>query len=73
MDFYCDLANSNIPCSTAVKAAIDKSDIGDKETAYKGYLSAVEGKSNSDARDIAEDILGAPVFWNWDRKSTISW
>lgn len=51
-----------------MKAAIDKSSIGDKEAAYKQYLTAVEGKSNSDARDIAKDILGETVFWNWDRQ-----
>ncbi|KAH8099737.1 isocitrate lyase [Cristinia sonorae] len=54
----------------AVKQAIDKSDIGDKATAYKEYLAAVEGKSNSDARDAARDIIGQPVFWNWDLPKT---
>lgn len=52
----------------AVKAAIDKSDVADKETAYSEYLKAVEGKSNSDARDVAKDILGQPVYWSWERK-----
>ena len=53
----------------AVKAAVDKSDLTDKETAYGEYLKAVEGKSNSDARDIAKDILGHSVSWSWERKS----
>lgn len=51
-----------------MKRSIDQSDIGDKETAHKEYLTAVEGKSNSDAREIAKDVLGEPVFWNWDRE-----
>ena len=59
-------------CLAAVKYAIDKSSISDKETAYKEYLTAVEGKSNSDARDIAKDILGTHIFWDWDRTSSIS-
>ncbi|CAL1694373.1 unnamed protein product [Somion occarium] len=54
----------------AVKVAVDKSSIADKETAYKEYLNAVEGKSNSDARSVAKDILGEPVFWSWELPKT---
>ncbi|KAI0783403.1 isocitrate lyase and phosphorylmutase [Abortiporus biennis] len=54
----------------AVKKAIDSSAIHDKEKAYKEYLSAVEGKSNSDAREIAKDILGEPVYWSWELPKT---
>ena len=56
---------------TAVKHAIQRSSIADKDGVYQHYLSAVEGKSNSDARDIAADILGERVFWDWDRTSII--
>ncbi|KAJ6486121.1 isocitrate lyase [Mycena vitilis] len=54
----------------AVEAAIAKSSIENKDAAYKSYLVAVEGKSNPEARDVAEDILGEPVFWNWDLPRT---
>ncbi|KAF8203996.1 isocitrate lyase [Pholiota molesta] len=46
----------------AVEKAIQKSSINDKEAAYKIYLDAVSGKSNSVAR--------APVFWDWDAPRT---
>ncbi|KAF7325405.1 Isocitrate lyase [Mycena venus] len=51
----------------AVEAAIKQSSIENKDAAYKSYLAAVEGKSNSEAREIALDILGKPVYWDWDR------
>lgn len=55
----------------AVKAAIDQSSsISNKDTTYKEYLTAVDGKSNTDARDIAKDILGKPVFWDWELPRT---
>ena len=34
----------------------------------KAYREAVDGKSNADARDVAKDILGENIFWDWDRK-----
>lgn len=52
----------------AVRRAIDASSISDKTAAYEGYLKAVSGKSNSEARTVAQDILGEPVFWDWDSK-----
>ncbi|KAJ7757447.1 isocitrate lyase [Mycena metata] len=54
----------------AVEAAITKSSIENKDAAYKSYLAAVEGKSNSEAREIATDILGEPIFWDWDLPRT---
>ena len=53
----------------AVRRAIDASNISEKTAAYEGYLEAVSGKSNSEARIVAQDILGEPVFWDWDRES----
>ena len=50
----------------AVGRAIDASSIYGKKAAYDGYLKAVSGKSNSEARIVAQDILGEPVFWDWD-------
>jgi len=35
--------------------------------AYQHYISASSGKSNSEAREIAKDIIGESVFWDWDR------
>ncbi|KAG6846049.1 hypothetical protein H0H87_006413 [Tephrocybe sp. NHM501043] len=58
-----------ITFNQAVKQAIDKSSIANKADAYSSYLSVVDGKSNSEARAVAADILGEPVFWDWDRES----
>ncbi|PSS29671.1 hypothetical protein PHLCEN_2v2819 [Hermanssonia centrifuga] len=47
------------------------SSIADKDAAYERYLAAVDGKSNSDARDVAADILsGNRVTWDWDLPKT---
>lgn len=54
----------------AVETAIAQSSIEDKDAAYKSFLAAVEGKSNSEAREIATEILGKPVFWDWDLPRT---
>lgn len=55
--------------SLAVEKVINASShITDKEAAYKEYLHAANGKSNSHARDIAKDITGEEIFWNWDCK-----
>ena len=54
-----------------MKQAVDASSISDKTAAYEGYLKAVSGKSNSEARTVAQDILGKPVFWDWDRESHV--
>ncbi|KAF8963848.1 isocitrate lyase [Flammula alnicola] len=54
----------------AVEKAIHQSSIHDKAGAYSTYLSAVSGKSNSVAREVATDILGEPVFWDWDAPRT---
>ncbi|KAF9469735.1 isocitrate lyase [Collybia nuda] len=50
----------------AVEQAIGKSTIGDKDAAFKSYLSAVDGKSNNEARAVAADILGKHVVWDCD-------
>ena len=58
------------PCnslSTAVEKAIKSSSkFSDSDAVYTQYLSAAEGKSNTHAREIAKEILGQEVFWNWD-------
>ena len=59
-------------CFAAVEKSIKASDIGNKDAAFREYLAAVENKSNTQAREIAKDILGKEVFWNWDRKYRIN-
>ncbi|KAL1741246.1 isocitrate lyase [Schizophyllum fasciatum] len=54
----------------AVEKAITASDITDKASALKVYESSSAGKSNTVARDIAADILGKPVFFDWDAPRT---
>ncbi|KAF8079082.1 isocitrate lyase [Lyophyllum atratum] len=54
----------------SVQKAIDKSSIGNKDEAYKSYLSAVAGKSTNERRAIATDILGESVFWDCDLPRT---
>jgi hypothetical protein len=49
------------------RAFQDKSNIKDKSSVYEAYLSAVDGKSNNQAREIAADMIGEPVFWDCDR------
>ena len=52
--------------STAVSRAIEESSISDKTAALQRFTTLSEGKSNTQAREIANDILGAEVAWNWD-------
>ncbi|EJD52227.1 isocitrate lyase and phosphorylmutase [Auricularia subglabra TFB-10046 SS5] len=54
----------------AVENAINASSSSDKQGALTRYKEAVVGKSNYDARAIAQDILGSPVFWDWDLPRT---
>ena len=56
--------------SKAFEKALEKSSISDKAGALKAYHEAADGKSNADARDIAKDILGESVFWDWDGEPT---
>ena len=51
----------------AFEKALEKSSVADKAGALKAYREAADGKSNADARDIAKDILGEPIYWDWDR------
>ncbi|KAI0347990.1 isocitrate lyase [Trametopsis cervina] len=57
----------------AVEAAISNSSTlapGAKASALEHYLEAVSGKSNAEARDIAEDILSERIRWDWDSPKT---
>ena len=51
---------------SAVEKAIAASDISDKAGALEVFKTSSAGKSNTVARDIAADILGKPVFFDWD-------
>jgi hypothetical protein len=54
--------------TTAVELAINESEtVSDKGATYAQYKVAVSGKTITEARDIAMDILGTPVDWDWDR------
>ncbi|TRM61512.1 isocitrate lyase [Schizophyllum amplum] len=50
----------------AVEKAIEASEIPDKAAALEVYKSSSAGQSITVARDIAADILGKPVFFDWD-------
>ncbi|KAL1694786.1 isocitrate lyase [Schizophyllum commune] len=54
----------------AVEKAIAASDISDKAGALEVFKTSSAGKSNTVARDIAADILGKPVFFDWDAPRT---
>ncbi|KAJ8084659.1 mitochondrial 2-methylisocitrate lyase [Marasmius tenuissimus] len=50
-----------------MEAAIKYLTIADKEGAFK---DAMVGKSISDIREIAKDVLGASVFWDYKMSRT---
>ena len=52
----------------AVARAIETSFISNKSAALGRYATLSSGKSNSEARDVARDILGENIIWNWDCK-----
>lgn len=56
----------------AVEQAIKGSSLKDPDAAYEAYIEAAAGKSNSEAREIAKDILGESVYWDWDRTHTLN-
>lgn len=59
----------------AVEGAIQESrnvPSSQKAFALERYREAVAGKSNIEARDIAADIIGSQVDWDWDRASSIA-
>lgn len=42
----------------------------DKAKLIDQYLNAANGKSNSEARAIANGITGVDIYWNWDSPRT---
>lgn len=64
-----DQLGPNLAMIAVEKAIHAASSIKDKDSHYKQYLAAVDGKSNTYAREVAKDIVGEEVYWNWDRTS----
>ncbi|KAI0032768.1 isocitrate lyase and phosphorylmutase [Vararia minispora EC-137] len=55
----------------AVEQAVNESaSVSDKAATFAQYKVAVSGKTITEARDIATDILGTPVDWDWDLPRT---
>lgn len=56
------------PRHVAVQQAIQKStNVSDKEAAIQKFKELSAGKSITDSRVIAKDVVGEDVFWDWDR------
>lgn len=49
---------------------LDTPTISSPDKTFDQYKSLVEGKSNTEARGIARDLLGKDVWWDWDRVLT---
>jgi isocitrate lyase len=43
-----------------------------KTSALERYREVASGKSNSEARSIAEDVIGSQVDWDWDCESSFA-
>lgn len=55
----------------AVQQAIQKStNVSDKEAAIQKFKELSAGKSITDSRVIAKDVVGEDVFWDWDLPRT---
>lgn len=55
---------------TAVVDTINKTPNGNKKALIDQYLAQAKGKSNQEARAIAQRITGVDVYWNWDSPRT---
>jgi len=42
----------------------------EKASAFERYREAAAGKSNTEARDVAADVVGSQVDWDWDLPRT---
>lgn len=52
---------------SAVKNKITSLGLASANQLYDTYLDRSRGKGNSEARDIATNLLGQEVWWSWDR------
>ncbi len=66
------LAQANLKrFDDAVGAAIrDGGSYRNPEALEKQYLAAAKGKSNAEAREVARQLLGKDVFFDWDAPRT---
>jgi len=63
-------ANHLVTFNRAVAQVIEASGITNKDSALERYLQMSAGKSISESRVIAKDIVGEDVFWDWDLPRT---
>jgi isocitrate lyase len=76
------LSRGSSPCADeisitvpAVEQAVQESGNvppSQKTSAFERYTQVAVGKSNSEARDIAAEIVGSQVDWDWDRTSSLA-
>ncbi|KAK1234927.1 mitochondrial 2-methylisocitrate lyase [Marasmius sp. AFHP31] len=52
------------------EAAVEEFAIANKEDAVKTFKDATAGKLISDMREVAKDVLGAPVLWDYEMPRT---
>ncbi|KAM5433176.1 isocitrate lyase 1 [Microsporum ferrugineum] len=55
-------------------AAIDQINatpsISNKKAVIDKFLTDIKGKSNTEARAIAKELIGSDIYWNWDSPRT---
>jgi len=49
------------------QAILDSPAISSPDRTFEQYKLLVGGKSNTEARGIARNLLGKAVWWDWDR------
>ncbi|KAF8433537.1 isocitrate lyase and phosphorylmutase [Boletus edulis BED1] len=66
-----DAAHPLMTFDDAVKHALQTtSSISNPDSVFEHYKSRVTGKSNSESRRIAKEIIGRDIFWDWDLPRT---
>ncbi|KAG9313981.1 isocitrate lyase [Chiua virens] len=66
-----DAAHPLMTFDDAVKTAIHAApSISSPGSVFEHYKSRVAGKSNSESRKVAKEILGTDIFWDWDLPRT---
>jgi isocitrate lyase len=56
--------------SEAVIDTINSGSYANKKSLIDQYLSASKGKSNTESRDIAKNLTGVDIYWNWESPRT---
>ncbi|KAF8841916.1 isocitrate lyase and phosphorylmutase [Paxillus ammoniavirescens] len=66
-----DAAHPLMTFDEAVLQALETTpSVSSPVSAFEHYKSRVVGKSNSEARKVAKEILGKDIFWDWDLPRT---